>query len=103
MLGDIGSQFSIGQMQRLYLARAFYRQPAFMFLDEGTANLDAESAEVIKSLISKLQCTRLIVTHDIGFAACASRVLALHQGWLTQVHLDQQMKSPASLEVDDFS
>jgi ATP-binding cassette subfamily B protein RaxB len=42
LIGDMGSSLSSGQKQRVLLARALYRQPKFLFLDEGTAHLDVE-------------------------------------------------------------
>ena len=41
-VGDMGSVLSGGQKQRVMLARAFYRQPSVLFLDEATAHLDFE-------------------------------------------------------------
>jgi ATP-binding cassette, subfamily B, bacterial CvaB/MchF/RaxB len=43
LVGDMGSSLSGGQKQRLLLARALYRQPRILFLDEGTAHLDLEN------------------------------------------------------------
>ena len=86
-VGDIGTGLSSGQMQRLLLARALYRNPQFLFLDEGTANLDPHSAAVIHQLLQSLDCTRVVVTHDLGFAAHADRVLSLENGRLKEVTL----------------
>ena len=81
-VGDIGGNFSTGQLQRLLLARALYRQPQFLFLDEATANLDAASASMVQQLVSSLSCMRLVVTHDLDFAACADRAFELRDGKL---------------------
>ncbi len=86
-VGDIGTGLSSGQMQRLLLARALYRDPQFLFLDEGTANLDPHSAAVIHQLVQQLNCTRIVVTHDLSFAAHADRVLRLDGGGLSEVTL----------------
>ena len=50
LVGDMGSTLSGGQRQRVLLARALYRQPKILFLDEGTANLDEQNEELIADL-----------------------------------------------------
>ena len=97
-VGDIGLGLSSGQMQRLLLARALYRDPQFLFLDEGTANLDTHSAALIHELVKNLECTRIVVTHDLGFAACADRVLQLVDGGLRPVILAAKSAVVASAE-----
>lgn len=82
VLGDIDSQFSSGQRQRLLLARALYREPQLLVLDEGTANLDPESAAHIFSVLEQLTCTRVVVTHDMNFAKRAQRIYELRGGEL---------------------
>ena len=78
-IGDIGEHFSAGQKQRLLLARALYQNPAYLFLDEPTANLDARNAASIGGLLSDLSCTRVMVTHDEQLATMADRVIHLQQ------------------------
>lgn len=63
-LGESGTGLSGGQRQRLLLARALYAQPDALFMDEGTAHLDAASARQIAALLESLTMTRMIVTHD---------------------------------------
>ena len=45
LVGDMGSSLSGGQKQRVLLARALYREPSILFLDEGTAHLDLENED----------------------------------------------------------
>jgi ATP-binding cassette subfamily B protein RaxB len=97
-VGDIGLGLSSGQMQRLLLARALYRDPQFLFLDEGTANLDTHSAGLIHALVKSLACTRIVVTHDLGFAACADRVVQLEGGRLRPVTLATRSAVVASAD-----
>ena len=61
--GDMGSALSGGQKQRILLARAIYRDPSIIFLDEGTANLDEETEIEITRVISLLPVTRIAVAH----------------------------------------
>jgi ABC-type iron transport system FetAB ATPase subunit len=50
LIGDMGAALSAGQRQRIMLARALYRDPDALFLDEGTANLDEENEAAIADL-----------------------------------------------------
>jgi len=67
MIGDMGSALSGGQRQRVLLARALYKNPQVLFLDEGTANLDADTERVIVDIIASLPITRIIVAHRPEF------------------------------------
>jgi len=80
LVGDMGSSLSGGQRQRLLLARALYRQPSVLILDEGTANLDVETEEVIADLIAKLPVTRIVVAHRPALLRRADRVFVLKDG-----------------------
>ena len=84
-IGDIGSNMSSGQLQRLYLARALYREPAYLFLDECTVNLDSASVEVIKDVLRTLTCTIITVTHDSRLAVLADEVWRMWDGHLKKV------------------
>jgi ATP-binding cassette subfamily B protein RaxB len=63
LIGDMGSSLSSGQKQRVLLARALYRQPKILFLDEGTAHLDTEKEKEINSSLRHLNMTRVSVAH----------------------------------------
>ena len=63
LVGDMGSTLSGGQRQRVLLARALYRKPKILFLDEGTANLDEHNEELIADLIEQMPITRIVVAH----------------------------------------
>ncbi|MEM7096841.1 MAG: peptidase domain-containing ABC transporter [Pseudomonadota bacterium] len=81
-VGEIGHLFSAGQKQRLLLARALYKSPDYLFLDEGTANLDGSSASSIARVLARLTCTRVIVTHDLQVAKYADRTLSVDEDFL---------------------
>jgi ATP-binding cassette subfamily B protein RaxB len=63
LVGDMGSTLSGGQRQRVLLARALYRRPKILVLDEGTANLDEKNEELIADLIAQMPITRVVVAH----------------------------------------
>ena len=80
LVGDMGSTLSGGQMQRILLARALYRRPKLLVLDEGTAHLDAEHEGLVNAAISKMGMTRIVVAHRRETLAAAERVLVLDGG-----------------------
>jgi ATP-binding cassette subfamily B protein RaxB len=63
LVGDMGSSLSGGQKQRVLLARALYRRPKILFLDEGTAHLDVENERHINESLNRLAMTRVSVAH----------------------------------------
>ncbi len=84
-IGDIGTNMSSGQLQRIYLARALYRKPAYLFLDECTVNLDSASVEAITDVLRTLTCTIITVTHDSRLAVLADEVWRMRDGRLKKV------------------
>lgn len=82
VVGDMGSSLSGGQKQRLILARALYRNPQLIILDEATSHLDMDSERRVSSAIQRLQITRIIIAHRAETIATASRHLVLKDGQL---------------------
>ena len=76
-IGGISAALSAGQKQRLLLARAFYRRPEVLILDEGTANLDEETERRIGHYISSLDITRIVIAHRPTLVSMAHRVLTI--------------------------
>lgn len=64
MLGTNGARLSSGQQQRLILARALYRRPNLILLDEPTSHLDRQSASQVIALIKRISVSCVIVSHD---------------------------------------
>ena len=77
LVGDMGSSLSGGQKQRLLLARALYRQPRILFLDEGTAHLDLENERNINENLTLMRMTRVSVAHRPDISAGADRLIRI--------------------------
>jgi ATP-binding cassette subfamily B protein RaxB len=73
----MGSSLSGGQKQRVLLARALYRQPRILFLDEGTAHLDVENEKQINDSLRHLSMTRVSVAHRPEMSSGADRIIRL--------------------------
>ena len=80
LVGDMGSTLSGGQKQRVLLARALYRRPRILILDEGTSHLDVETEKAVNAALSNLAITRLVVAHRPETLRAAGRVVSLEGG-----------------------
>ncbi|MCW4544250.1 peptidase domain-containing ABC transporter [Klebsiella oxytoca] len=77
IIGELGTGISGGQKQRLLIARALYRKPGILFMDEATSHLDLNNKANINHAISNLSITRIIVAHRPSTIASADRVINL--------------------------
>jgi ATP-binding cassette, subfamily B, bacterial CvaB/MchF/RaxB len=74
---DAGASLSGGQKQRLLLARALYKRPQIIFLDEATSHLDVNTEQLILDLVKQLPMTRIVVAHRPETTAACDRAV----GW----------------------
>ncbi len=79
-VGYMGSVLSGGQQQRILLARALYKRPSILILDEATSHLDVKREILVSTAIRELAMTRVIVAHRPQTAATADRVVTLAGG-----------------------
>ena len=86
IVGDGGRPLSAGQLQRIALARAFLRDAPLVILDEPTANLDPESAELVGAAVDRLRQGRtlLLIAHRPELARRADRVVTLASGRIVE-------------------
>ncbi len=99
LVGDMGSTLSGGQRQRVLLARALYRQPKILFLDEGTANLDEKTEDAIANLTAQMTITRIIVAHRPALIRRAKHVFYVEARNIREVKLSATPHSEAAKEV----
>ena len=85
LVGDMGSNLSGGQIQRLLLARALYQSPCVLFLDEATSHLDKDNEAKISEQINHLPMTRIMIAHRQETINMAEQVYHLSNGALVNL------------------
>ncbi|MFJ2991172.1 peptidase domain-containing ABC transporter [Pandoraea sp. NPDC087047] len=80
LVGDMGTVLSGGQKQRVLLARALYKRPRILVLDEATSHLDLARERQVNAAVGALCMTRVIVAHRPETIASADRVVLLDGG-----------------------
>jgi ATP-binding cassette subfamily B protein RaxB len=77
LIGEMGTVLSGGQKQRVLLARALYKQPRVLALDEATSHLDVARERSVNVAVRGLRLTRIIIAHRPETISMAGRVVAL--------------------------
>lgn len=80
LVGDMGTALSGGQRQRLLLARALYKRPRVLVLDEATSSLDVGLEQQVNAAVASLKVTRIVVAHRPETIRSAGRVIPLVGG-----------------------
>jgi ATP-binding cassette, subfamily B, bacterial CvaB/MchF/RaxB len=80
LAGDMGTGLSGGQKQRVILARALYKRPRILFLDEATSHLDTNTELIVNQAIKRLSMTRITIAHRQQTLEMAGKVVRLGVG-----------------------
>lgn len=99
LVSDMGSGLSSGQRQRILLARAMYRDPDVLFLDEGTANLDEKTETALANAIARLKITRVVIAHRPALVERADVILHVANGKVERVERSRIGQSAAIAEA----
>lgn len=86
-IGEEGRGLSGGQRQRILIARALYRNPRYLFLDEATNALDAiNEAKIVEALNNAFQSrTVVVVAHRLSTIKNAHQIVVLNNGIITEI------------------
>lgn len=95
LIGEMGGALSGGQKQRLLLARALYKKPQILILDEATSHLDIQHEKHVNDAIKRLKLTRIIIAHRPETIASADRVILLQQGKAQSMSVTRTQSSEA--------
>ena len=93
MMGDNGRGLSEGQKQRLMIARALYKNPEFLFLDEATNSLDSINENIlVQNLNEEFQSkTVVIIAHRLATIKKAENIVVMHAGNIVEMGSEKQL------------
>jgi subfamily B ATP-binding cassette protein MsbA len=86
VIGDKGVKLSVGQRQRIAIARELFKEPEIMILDEATSALDTESEQLIQQSINSLKCDRtiVIIAHRLSTVRGCDCIYVLKDGRIVE-------------------
>lgn len=99
LVGDMGAVLSSGQKQRILIARALYRAPSIIILDEATSHLDINNEKKILANIKHTVPSLILIAHRPHTIACADRVIRLTPQGFVYLTAEEAMAAPSAQTV----
>lgn len=86
VIGDRGSKLSGGERQRITIARAIYKNPPILILDEATSSLDTESEKLVQDALFKLMKNRtsIVIAHRLSTIQFADEIIVMQEGKIVE-------------------
>lgn len=96
-VGERGIKLSVGQKQRVSIARAILREPAILILDEPTSALDAKTEKIVTEALEKLMAgrTTFIIAHRLSTVRKANTILVFDKGKIVEQGTHQELIAKA--------
>jgi ATP-binding cassette subfamily B protein len=93
MAGERGCRFSVGERQRLTIARALVKNPPILVLDEATSSLDAESETLVQEALERVMKDRttFVIAHRLSTVVNADRIIVLKDGQIREIGTHREL------------